>query len=531
MNRCLMWVATTAASVCAQVVVAGLNLPAVFTDHMVVQQNRPVVVWGKAEAGETVTVTLAGNEATTRAGADGRFRLQLPSLVAQRNAGPHELLVRSPAATVRIRDVVVGEVWLCSGQSNMRLPVRDCANAKEEIASANYPDIRLFWVPDTDSAERQFTIKGAAWRNCSPKTVGTFSAAAYYFGRQLHKSLGVPVGLIDTSRGWSPIEAWLPMDLMAADPAVKPLIDRHRKLIPQLDDLAKAYDKELAAWKVQHAATTRQATQPIAAATTAPSTPKPRRIWGLDPRLRPEGLYNAMLVPLTPYQLAGVIWYQGESNVLRAEQYRVLLPMLIAHWRTIFDRPDLPFGIVQLPVHINGDIPFDSSWAELREAQLLTYRQTPNTGLAITMDIGEPRNIHPLNKQDVGKRLAAWAIADVYKKGGESTGPIFRTCTIDGGKARIDFDHIGKGLTGDSTPLKGFTIAGEDRKFHPADARIEGQSVVVFSPDVAKPVAVRYAWNDNPECSLRNSEGLPASPFRTDDWPLMTAGVSTQEWQ
>jgi sialate O-acetylesterase len=412
----------------------------------------------------------------------------------------------------------------------MRLSVRECANAQQEMAAANYPEIRLFWVPDADSTEPQFTVK-ASWRACSPKTVGTFSGAAYYFGRELHKVLGVPVGLIDTSRGWSPIEAWLPMDLMEKEPAVTPLIDRHRQLAPKLDLMEKEYQQQLAAWKGQQAAATRQATQPADPATTQPSSPRPRRVWGVDPRLRPEGLYNAMLVPLAPYPLAGVVWYQGESNVLRAEQYRVMLPMLIAHWRKIFGRSDLPFGIVQLPQHINGEIPFDSSWAELRESQLLTYRNTPNTGLAITIDIGEPRNIHPFNKQDVGKRLAMWALVDVYGKQGETTGPLFRSYSIAGNSTRIEFDHVGKGLVVGADPLKGFTIAGPDRKFHPADARIEGQSVVVSSPAVANPVAVRYAWEDNPACSLRNGDGLPASPFRTDTWPLLTAGVLTTEWQ
>ena len=513
---------------------AAVRLPAVFSDNMVVQQGKPLRIWGLAEPGEVVSAAMAGRNGSAKAEADGKFKLELPALSAEKDSGALDLIITGgDAKAIQFKNVVVGEVWLCSGQSNMRLTVKECANAEAEIAAAASDSIRLFYVPDADSTEPQFTMK-SQWRACSPKSVAGFSAAAYYFGRELHRKLNVPIGLIDSSRGYSPAEAWLPEDLLATNPITKPILDRQATLKPRYEELEKNYVDDLARWKAEQRASTQPATQSSATAlpaATQPVRPRPRRVWGVDRRLRPAGCYNAMLYPLAPYSLAGVAWYQGESNATRAEQYQTMLPMLIQHWRALFDQAELPFCIVQLTVHVNKELNIDSSWAELREAQRLTAQSVPQTGLAVTIDIGEPYNIHPLNKQDVGKRLAAWALTKVYGRHDEPASPMYRSSAIEGPAIRIRFDHIGKGLLVKGDQLTGFTIAGQDRKFVPADAKIDGETVVVSSPSVTSPAAVRYGWTDSPACSLFGIDGLPASPFRTDDWPLLTAGVRTTDWQ
>jgi len=512
---------------------AAVKLPAVLGGNMVIQQGKPFRIWGMAEPGEAVTADIAGRSGSAKADATGRFSFELAPLDAKKDTGPLELSITGgDGKSVKFRNVVVGEVWLCSGQSNMRLTVKECASGDKEIAAANYESIRLFYVPDADSTEPQFTMN-AQWRACSPKTVGGFSAAAYYFGRELHKQLGVPIGLIDSSRGYSPAEAWLPEELLASNPITKPIMDRQATLKPRYEELEKQYATDLAAWKEER----RAATQPAAGesvdkpAATQPLRPRPRRVWGVDRRLRPAGCYNAMLYPLAPYSIAGVVWYQGESNATRAEQYRTLLPMLIDHWRKLFAQPDMPFGIVQLTDHVNKENAIDSAWAELRDAQLTTVRSVPHTGLAVTNDVGEPFNIHPVNKQDVGKRLAAWALARVYERPDQPVSPLYSSFAIEGSAIRIRFDDVGKGLAVKGNVLAGFEIAGADRKYVPAEARIDGQTIFVSSPSVTAPVAVRYNWTDSPKGNLFSVDGLPASPFRTDDWPLLTAGVRTVDWQ
>jgi sialate O-acetylesterase len=650
-----------------------LQLNSLFADHMVLQRDRPVAVWGTATPGERLTVSVAGKSAQTKAGGEGKWSLELPALSA---GGPYELTVRGEGREKIFRDVMVGEVWIGSGQSNMEWPVSLAVQPQEEVASANFPDIRLFTVPKRGSGEPVDDVPGD-WSVCSPETVGSFSAVLYFFGRHLHKTLGVPIGLIHTSWGGTPVEAWTSRSALRAEPASRRLVERdeHSEMGPTDVEQAKrelqrafaeweenVYHKDTGnegvgrgwadgkfddiAWKTmelpcvwQSAGLSfngavwfrRQVDVPAAWAgkeltlslgavddfdTTyfnggkiggigkeTPNfwvTPRVYRVPGnlvkagknfiavrvfdrggqggfagvsnqmalsradgesiplagpwryqvekeipllelakLPPAPQPprmpddpwfsSSLFHGMLHPLIPYTIRGATWYQGESNANRAEQYRGIFSAMITDWRQRWGW-DFPFLFVQLanwtyPV----PEPIDSEWAELREAQALALR-LPNTGMAVAIDVGDAADIHPRNKQEVGRRLALAAEATVY--GREKvvySGPHFRSAKVEGNRIRLSFDHVDGGLVaqprrGDKT-LRGFAIAGEDRKFVWAEAAIDGGDILVSSPTIARPVAVRYAWHANPDpANLYNAAGLPASPFRTDTWPMITAG-------
>ncbi len=494
-----------------------LRLSPLFTDGAVLQQGAPVPVWGWAEPGDRVTVTFAGQTHRTRVDEDGRWQVTLRPLAASRRGRP---LTARVAARIHVHaaDVLVGEVWLCSGQSNMAWPLKSAKDGADEVAAANHPRIRLLTVPRRPVESPQASFAGR-WSVCDPKTAGSFSAVGYFFGRELHRALKTPIGLINSSYGGTPAEAWTSRESLESEPTLAPLLERWSRNLAAYDpDKAKAaYEKQLASWKS------------AAKKAKADGKPAPRRPRApSDPRRsahRPASLYNGMIAPLVPYAIRGAIWYQGESNAGRAHQYRTLFPRMILDWRRAWASEDLPFHFVQLanfqPV---VDAPGESKWAELRDAQLHALRTLPGTGMAVITDIGEARDIHPRNKQDVGRRLALWALARDYGKTLECSGPLCRDHERRGAEIVLRFDHVGKGLVADGE-LRGFAIAGADRKFVWGEARIEGETVVVSHPDVAEPVAVRYAWADNPPCTLRNEAGLPASPFRTDDWPLTTEGV------
>ena len=461
---------------------ADPTLPSVFGDHAVLQRDQPIAVWGRADPGERLTVRLARRSASTVTGEDGRWRVELPAFQA---GGPHVLSVKG-RTTIRLEDILVGDVWIASGQSNMAWPVKASNDAKAEIQAADHPRIRLFTVPRRTALEPQHDVPGTGWHACSPETVGTFSAVAYYFGRELHRELGVPIGLVHTSWGGTPAEAWTPEATIRADATLAVLIDDWTRRM----EAARAKNgKDLS--RHHH---------------------------------RPGNLWRGMVAPLVGLSAQGVIWYQGESNAGRAWQYRTLFPAMIEAWREAWARPDLPFHFVQLAnFRAVKEEPGDSAWAELRDAQLHTLRTVPHTGMAVAIDIGQADDIHPRNKQDVGRRLARWALHAQHGKSLVPSGPLYRDHAVDGAAVRIRFDHVGAGLAArDGEVLHGFTIAGEARVFVRATARIEGGAVVVSSPDVPAPVAVRYAWADNPVCNLVNADGLPASPFRTDDWRLTT---------
>jgi sialate O-acetylesterase len=492
---------------------ADVKLPALFSDNMVLQRDRVVPVWGTAGAGEQVTVTLGEAQATTTANQEGQWRVQLP---AQPAGGPFELTVAGKN-TLTLHNVLIGEVWIASGQSNMEWPVSLSLHPEQEIAAANYPQIRLFGVKHTVASQPRQDTEGT-WVECTPQTVAGFSAVAYFFGRDLHQALGVPVGLIKTAWGGTPAESWISRPTLEAHPDLKGLVERWDAVrLQALEDYVGAVDQyfqQVARW-VQNAQSSGLLT-PMPAAPGLPGI--------LQNPWRASGLYNGMIAPLIPYALRGAIWYQGESNANRAYQYRTLFPALIQDWRRAWGQGDFPFLFVQLANFTAPPAePGESDWAELREAQSMALA-LPNTGMAVAIDLGEADNIHPPNKQEVGRRLALAARAIAYGQPVVYSGPLYQSMAVEGHSIRLWFRHLGGGLVAQGGgPLRGFAIAGADRKFVWAEARIEGETVVVHSDQVPQPVAVRYAWANNPEgCNLFNQAGLPASPFRTDDWPGVT---------
>jgi len=490
---------------------AEVKLPAVLGDNMVLQQGMKVPVWGTADPGEEVTVTCHGQRVSGKADAQGKWMVHLEPLTA--NTEGTDLTVAGQD-TITLRNVLVGEVWVGSGQSNMEFPVAASRDAEPEIAAANYPSIRLFTV-EKAVADRPLDDCKGAWAPCSPQTVGDFSAVAYFFGRELHRRLGVPVGLIDSSWGGTPAESWTSRGTLVSHPNLKYMVDNWDNLAADYPRALEEYNKQLKAW--EQAAADAQAKGEAAPA--KPNEPaNPANPW------RPASLYNGMIAPLLPYAIRGAIWYQGESNAGRAYQYRELFPTMIRDWRQSWQEGDFPFLFVQLANFMAAQPnPGDSAWAELREAQSMTLRLA-NTGMAVIIDIGDAVDIHPRNKQDVGYRLALWPLALVHGERIEYSGPLYESMSVEGERIRLRFTHVDGGLVARSgPPLKGFAIAGEDRRFVWANAQIEGDTVVVWSDQVASPAAVRYAWADNPICNLYNRDRLPASPFRTDDWPGVTA--------
>ena len=491
---------------------ANVTLAPLFTDHAVLQQGIVVPVWGKAAPGEAVIVTFGAQTLSAKAGANGRWRVDLAPLPA--SAAPAELVVAGKN-TVTLKDILVGEVWLCSGQSNMAFFVKWAADPKNEIAAADHPLIRHFGVEKASASTPADTLKGA-WEVCTPANVGGFSATAYYFARELQQKLGVPVGLVNSSYGGTPVESWMSEAALKADPAFQPVFDRMTKTAAEWPETLARYRADTEAWK-QAAAAAKAAGQKF-------DTPQPRQPVGPGHPYTPMMEYNAMLHPLVPCAIRGAIWYQGEANASRASEYRALFSGLIGQWRHEWGQGDFPFYFVQLANFKAGDAQ-GTNWAFLREAQTRTLA-VPATGMAVTIDIGETDNIHPRNKQEVGRRLARLAFARTYgQKDMVDSGPVFARADfkVSAPAVRVQFKKSPSALenvTPASTSVAGFELAGADRVFHPADARIEadGLTVLVVSAAVSAPVAVRYAWRNAPDAGLRNTVGLPAVPFRSDDW-------------
>jgi sialate O-acetylesterase len=493
-------------------VAADVVLPAVIGPNMVLQRGVRASVWGWADPEEKVTVKIADQAKICVADAKGNWAVKLNKMQA---GGPLTMTVTGKN-TIKLENILVGDVWVCSGQSNMRTPVAKSKNGQQEVKNAKYPSIRLFNVKPATADKPQFDSRGS-WSECTPETVPSFSAVGYFFGRHLHKRLKVPVGLIQSAYGGTPAEAWTPMEVLQADDLFRrTVIPFWEKKIRDYDPAAekKRYEAQLAAWKHQ--------AEQAKAKGVKPRRPQMPVIPAKSPH-RPAGLYNAMIAPLTPLKIRGVIWYQGECNAGRAWQYRRLLPLLIESWRTKWGQGNFPFLIVQLANYNKRQPqPSQSTWAELREAQFMAL-SVPNTALVVAIDIGEADDIHPRNKQDVGKRLALAARKIAYGEDICFSGPVYESMRIAGEKVLLKFKHTCDGLSAKGGgELKGFAIAGADRKFVWADAKIEGNDVVVWSNQVVNPVAVRYAWADNPDCNLYNTTGLPASPFRTDKWPGIT---------
>jgi sialate O-acetylesterase len=605
-----------------------------FTDNMVLQRDLADPVWGWATPGQKVTVSVNGASALATAGPDGKWLARLEPMAA---GGPYTLTVSGPQ-TVTLENVLVGDVWVCSGQSNMQFGLGEGLDGKAEIAAADHPNIRLLMVMGVvaSSPRETFPVTANAghWQVCSPDAARAFSAVGYFFGRDLYANQHVPIGLIESNWGGTVAEAWTSAAGLEAFPEFGPAIaalaatpDAGKNEAdawfakndpgsagglgwadPALDTSAwktmtvpqffqDAGDPEIAntngvVWfrrtfdlpagsahkdAVLHLlADDSDATWvngTLAGETDGWNIPRAYKIraqllkptgnviavrvldtggkggmqgeaasfdlkfadgptlslagpWSYKPGTRlippmgvagnpnvPTVLFNGMIAPLVPFGIKGALWYQGESNAERAKQYRTLLPSLIKDWRTHFDEGDFPFLIVQLA----GYGPGGESWADLREAQMLTARNVPNVGIATAVDVGDEGNIHPPNKQEVGRRLALLAEGKVYGQPGEYIGPVYRSKQVEGSTIRLTFDHVGKGLVAKaSQPLTAFELAGADGKFVPADAKIDGAEVVVSSPQVPEPVAVRYAWSSYPAVSLYNEAGLPAFPFRTD---------------
>ena len=491
--------------------VADVSLPALFSDNMVLQRQIAMPVWGRANADEVITVELDTQRVTTTADKGGTWLIHLSPMDA---GGPYQLTVRGNNVIV-LKNVMVGEVWVCSGQSNMAWPVRRSQNAEAEIAAANFPNIRLFTV-ERMAVQRPAQDVAGTWRVCDSESVANFSAVAYFFGRRLHKTQHVPIGLINTSWGGTPVEAWTALPALQAMPdAYLPLAQRWTEHIAAYPQARARFQNRLAMWRAK--------SDSLKAIGQTIKTRRPRAPRNPNSPHRPSMLYNGMIAPLIPYGIRGALWYQGESNAGRAYQYRALFLGMIQNWRANWGQGAFPFLFVQLAnFRPHKENPEESTWAELREAQQMAL-SLPNTGMAVTIDIGEADDIHPRNKQDVGLRLALVAESQVYGADRAYSGPIYRTMVVEGAKIRLHFDHAHGGLKAKGKALKGFAIAGQDRKFVWATATLENNSVVVYSKDVPQPVAVRYAWADNPSCNLYNGADLPASPFRTDDWPGITA--------
>lgn len=494
---------------------AEVSLPDVLSDSMVLQRGVRVPVWGRAEPGEAVTVSFDGQVRTTTAGADGRWRVWLDPLRATHSP---QVLTVTGKNRIELKDVLVGEVWLVSGQSNMQFTLAETREAQAAIAAANHPHIRLFNV------SRQVAFKHrppplAIWKATTPESVKDFSAAGYYFAVEIQKELAVPVGIINSSYGGSQAEAWTPVEYLTANADLKPTVER-----------TKLWDEERPRVKVEYAEQIRRWREEAdkakaAGARPSPSPPVPDAL--REYRVA-SSIYDGMIEPLVPFPVRGAFWYQGESNEARAEQYGILLPAMIRAWRARWGQGDFPFGIVQLPNYRDPKPePTDEAWSHVREAQRRTAVSTKNAGLIVTIDVGEARDIHPKNKLDVGRRMARWALAEVYGRRMTATGPMFGRMKVGGPKIVITFADAGTGLrVRDGDKLQEFAVAGADRKWHWAEARIVGRDKVeVRSTEVSRPVAVRYAFNNNPRHpNLTNETGLPAAPFRTDDWPDPTAG-------
>jgi sialate O-acetylesterase len=471
---------------------AAVKLPAILAEHMVLEQGRPVHLWGLADPGEAVTATFRGQTASTAASDQGTWSLYLPPGAA---GGPFRLVV-SGTNTIEFQDVLVGEVWVASGQSNMEFATKNVIGAEKELQAAIHPQLRLFKVDRNVAFYPRDDLAATGWQSATPETVRDFSAVAYFFGRHLLEKSHVPVGLIDSSWGGTPAEAWTSLDALGSDASLMPVFSAWAAM--SRDFGAAERRRKLAEAENERATADGREPKPL------PWAPNERLSWS------PAGLYNAMIAPLTRFPIRGAIWYQGESNAgeNRVALYGRLFQTLILDWRRQWADPDLTFLFVQLANFKTKD-----DWPLLRENQTeaLSLR---NTGMAVTIDIGNPDDIHPKNKQDVGLRLALAARAIAYGEHIEYSGPMFQRAEPEGASMVVYFEHAG-GLAAKGGPLEGFELAGEDGKYSAATATIERATVRVSSPSVAQPLYVRYAWACAPEANLVNGDGLPASPFRS----------------
>ena len=495
-------------------VYSEVTLPRVIGSNMVLQRDMQAPIWGWASAGEEISVTLSTeaegvepiSTTTAVADAEGNWRTELPAMAA---GGPYTLRVKG-SNTLELTNVLFGEVWVCSGQSNMQWPVSASKDSEAEIAAGMYPKIRLFYVPRVPSGLLQQDV-AADWYETTPETIPNFSAVAYYFGRKLYKNLDVPIGLINTSWGGTRIEPWTPPVGLDAVPALESISKEVQDVQANYREQLPEKMRDIEAWIAE----TRKALETGAHLTQMPNNTHPLAHQG-----RPTALYNGMVHPILPYAIRGALWYQGESNLRDGMLYHEKMKALINGWREVWGQGDFPFYFVQLaPFNYGGRDASPFFLPQIWEAQAATLA-LPNTGMAVITDIGNLRDIHPRNKQEVGRRLALWALAKTYgREDVTHSGPLYKSMAVEGNAIRLTFDAVGSGLMAqDEKPLTWFEIAGEDKQFVEAQATIDGDTIIVSSEAVAKPVAARFGWHQSAEPNFVNKEGLPASPFRTDSW-------------
>lgn len=489
------------------VMMAQLKLPALISDNMVLQQQKQVALWGWASPGELITVMPSWNNKpiTTMADKAGKWTITLTTIKA---GGPYHILFKSRDSII-VNNVMLGEVWLASGQSNMEFPMgkgegwrTGAHNAETEIPKASYPAIRMIDVPNRVSDVPQEDFKGQ-WLACTPETVKEFSAVAYFFAKEIQAATGYPIGIINSTWGGTPAESWTKKNILEQDTGFQKILDRYAQDVEKFPAAYAKYKTSYEKWKADTSSTKKGA---------------PKEPVGPNHNKSPGKLYNGMIAPLIPYTLQGVIWYQGESNADRAWQYRRLFPAMINGWRKDWKNDQLPFYFVQIAPH-RSQIP------EIREAQLYSWQTTTNTGMVVSTDYGDSLDIHPRNKEVIGQRLSLWALKNEYgKKNITASGPVYKKMKIKGNKIIISFDNANGLKTGNNQLLSQFTIAGKDQQFIPAEAVIKGNKIEVWSSHIDHPVAVRFGWSKVPEATLYNSAGLPASPFRTDKWAVATEG-------
>jgi len=496
-----------------------LKLGELFNEGAVLQRNAKVAVWGTAAPTSSVSVSIQGKQVQTKSNQSGKWSVELAAL---KEGGPYELSVNSASENLKVSEIYVGEIWIAGGQSNMGFMLGNAVGGKEEAATAGNKNIRFVMVPY--KPYEGYKSKGDMnWHTATAENnVAEMSAVAYYFAKDLQKKLNVPVGIICCYKGGSGAETWMTREWLLKSPETAPIVENYESYLAEMgkqkyEELLSNYEADTKAY--------RESVKAGDTKVVAPKEPMGDRHFN-----RPYGLYHTMLERCIPYSVKGAIWYQGEHNSSRAEQYRTLFPALIAEWRNDFKNPDMPFLFVQLANYGKADASNRPIWPEQREAQLLTWQKVKNTGMAVTMDIGEKDNIHPPRKEQVGKRLAAIAFNNVYGISVPYSGPVYKGVEFKGNQAVLSFDFVYGGLKVDGE-LLGFSICGADKNFIPAKAEIKGNQVVVYAEGISKPVAVRYGWANWSEGNLFNSVDLPATPFRTDDFPMLTAGKKSDVYK
>ena len=508
-------------AVLAFTLLAEIKTPAVIGNNMVLQQNHKNPIWGWGNSGESIKLTIANQSHETKADKKGYWKMTLDPMKA--STTPKTMTIQG-SSTLKYENILIGEVWVCSGQSNMGWSVGQSDDKDLESMSAKFPNLRLISVPQVGTQEPQNDFNGK-WDATTPETAINFSAVGYFFGSKLHQILDIPVGLIDNAWGGSACEAWIPRDRLNKMAVAKPYMDQWRKTEETFDfeKLQKAYHEKLKGWQTKASAASK-AGKPAPGG--RPRAPRNQ----MTGQHRPANLYNGVLNPIIGYGIKGAIWYQGESNSNRAHAYRDVFPLMIQSWRDEWKQGDFSFYWVQLADFQNEqDEPVSENWPELREAQTLTLDKLKNVGEAVIIDVGEGRDIHPRNKQTVANRLLRNALAKDYGYDLPHQSPRYKDMAIKGGKVTVTFDHVGAGLyCFDTREPVGFAICGKDQKFVWADAKLMGKDKVeLWSDKIKEPVAVRYAWMNNPVCNLFRKDGsvtLPVTPFRTDDFPMITKG-------